>query len=99
MKFRALFAALPLFLVTACGGGGDGGNAAAPTRRRRVKPPAGTNWVETVVKTPEGGYPHGQPERADQDGRIRIAHVPGRAARSTDDGLEPLKRIMSRPAR
>jgi protein-disulfide isomerase len=63
MKIRALFAAMPLLLVTACGGGADsGGNASAPVAA--VKPPAGTNWLETVVKTPEGGYRMGNPNAA-----------------------------------
>lgn len=60
MTFRTLFAAVPLLLVTACGG--SGGNTTAPANSvAAVKPPAGTNWLETVVKTPEGGYRMGNP--------------------------------------
>ena len=62
MTFRTLLAAVPLLLVTACGGAASGGNASAPVAA--VKPPAGTNWLETVAKTSEGGYRMGNPDAA-----------------------------------
>jgi protein-disulfide isomerase len=60
MKFRAAFAILPLLFATACGNSNGTGNTAAPIAP--VKPPAGTNWLETVVKTPEGGFRMGNPD-------------------------------------
>jgi protein-disulfide isomerase len=60
MKIRAAFTLLPLLFVAACGSGGGSGNASAPVAA--VKPPAGVNWLETVVKTPEGGYRMGNPD-------------------------------------
>jgi protein-disulfide isomerase len=65
MKFRILFAVLPVLFVAACGKGDAGGNssasapAAAPVAG--AKAPAGQNWVDVVSKTPEGGYRMGNP--------------------------------------
>ncbi|HEX4694292.1 DsbA family protein [Sphingomonas sp.] len=61
MKFAALLAALPLLLVTACGGG-DANTTAPAGSVAAVKPPAGKNWLETVSKTPEGGFRMGNPD-------------------------------------
>ncbi|WP_240047525.1 thioredoxin domain-containing protein [Sphingomonas panacisoli] len=62
MTFRALFAALPLLLVTACGGANDGNVSKPAGSVSAVKPPAGKSWLETVVTTPEGGVRMGNPD-------------------------------------
>ncbi|MHA6722020.1 thioredoxin domain-containing protein [Sphingomonas sp. RS2018] len=51
--------------LTACGDGGnttkvDNTVTAAPVAAKAA--PAGTNWVETVVRTPEGGWLMGNPD-------------------------------------
>lgn len=90
MTFRAFLAAAPLLLVTACGGG-DTTNAGAPAGSvKAVQPPAGKNWVETVVKTPEGGFRMGNP-----DAPLKIVEFGSRLCPAckalNDDGLETLK--------
>lgn len=66
MKFRIVFAVLPVLLVAACGKGdasnnsASGAPAAAPVAGANA--PAGQNWVEVVSKTPEGGYRMGNPD-------------------------------------
>ena len=70
MKFRIAYAALPALLLAGCGSGGSGtdgngtaaGPAAAPAAA--VAAPAGKSWVDTVSKTPEGGYRMGNPNAA-----------------------------------
>ncbi|MBN8809007.1 MAG: thioredoxin domain-containing protein [Sphingomonas sp.] len=65
MQFRSFLAAVPLILAAACSGGGSGGsgNASAPAGSVPVaKAPAGTDWLTTVVKTPEGGMRMGNPD-------------------------------------
>lgn len=56
MNPRLALLALPLLLVTACGGKGDDGNTTQAAAVAAVAPPAGKQWSEIVVKTPEGGY-------------------------------------------
>jgi protein-disulfide isomerase len=61
MRFPTLLMALPALLLAACGSGSDGnGTASAPVAP--VKAPAGTNWLDTVVATPEGGMRMGNPD-------------------------------------
>ena len=56
MTFRAFLAAAPLLLMTACSGG-DSANETAPANSvKATAAPAGKAWVDTVVKTPEGGF-------------------------------------------
>lgn len=63
MKILPLFAALPLLALAACGGSGSDANSATPAAPVAAKPaPAGTSWVDTVVKTPEGGMRMGNPD-------------------------------------
>jgi hypothetical protein len=63
MKILPLFAALPLLALAACGGSGGDANSATPAAPVAAKPaPAGTAWVDTVVKTPEGGMRMGNPD-------------------------------------
>jgi len=90
MKFRALFAVLPLLLVTACGGA-DAGNVTAPAGSvAGAKPPAGVAWIDTVVKTPEGGFRMGNP-----DAPLKLVEYGSRAcpfcAMFDAEGFEPLK--------
>ncbi|MES2096091.1 MAG: thioredoxin domain-containing protein [Pseudomonadota bacterium] len=60
MRFSTLSMVLPALLLAACGSGTGAGNSSAPVAP--VKAPAGTNWIETVSKTPEGGYRMGNPD-------------------------------------
>lgn len=67
MKFRIATVLLSALLVVACGKGGtDAGNGtiAVPpsTPVAGAKPPAGQNWLDMVVKTPDGGYRMGNPD-------------------------------------
>ena len=62
MKTRILFSSIAALSLASCGGGNSGGNtvAAAPVAAKPA--PAGQNWTETVVKTPEGGFRMGNPD-------------------------------------
>ncbi|WCT75329.1 thioredoxin domain-containing protein [Sphingomonas naphthae] len=56
----------PLFLaflaLAACGKKAEEGGVVAPTQPvAAVPPPAGSDWTETVAKTPEGGFRLGNP--------------------------------------
>ncbi|MDB5706943.1 MAG: protein-disulfide isomerase [Sphingomonas bacterium] len=66
MKFRIACAILPVLFVAACGKGGTDANSNAPAAApvAAVTAPAGQNWVDTVVKTPEGGFRMGNPNAA-----------------------------------
>ena len=60
MKFSSALFLLPVLALAACGSGGD--NASAPAGSvKPVAAPAGTNWLETVSATPEGGVRMGNP--------------------------------------
>jgi protein-disulfide isomerase len=63
MKFRIAYAALPALILAGCGSGGTGDNSSAPAAApvAAVSAPAGKAWVDTVEKTPEGGYRMGNP--------------------------------------
>jgi protein-disulfide isomerase len=90
MTVRTTLAILPLLLVAACGSGGDAGNGATPTSVPSAPPPAGTAWVDTVVKTPEGGFRMGNPNAP-----LKIVEYGSRLCPAckalNDEGLEPLK--------
>lgn len=59
-NFRLAAAVLPIAMLAACGDGA--GNVTAPAGSvENVAAPAGTNWVETVNVSPEGGYVMGNP--------------------------------------
>ncbi|MFA6116097.1 MAG: thioredoxin domain-containing protein [Sphingomonas sp.] len=66
MKFRIAYAVLPALILAGCGSGGTGGNSSAPAAApvAAVPAPAGKAWVDTVEKTPEGGYRMGNPNAA-----------------------------------
>jgi protein-disulfide isomerase len=90
MKFRATLAILPLLFASACGNS-DSGNASAPANSvAAVKAPAGTDWLTTVVKTPEGGMRMGNP-----DAPIKVIEYGSRAcpfcAQFDQEGFPPLK--------
>lgn len=62
MKILPFFAVLPLLALAACGGSGAD-NASAPAGSvKAVAAPTGTNWLETVSATPEGGVRMGNPD-------------------------------------
>ena len=52
--------------LASCGGGEEVGNGTAPAPAAPpaagAAAPAGTQWVDTVVKTPEGGFRMGNPD-------------------------------------
>lgn len=93
MKTRLLFAAVLALLIASCGGG-DGGNTAngtTPATPVAARPaPAGQNWVDTVVATPEWGYRMGNP-----DAPIKVIEYGSRAcpfcAAFAAEGMEPLR--------
>lgn len=66
MTPRILFAAVAALSLASCGGSGTStdGNVAASAPVAAKPAPAGQNWTETVVKTPEGGYRMGNPDAA-----------------------------------
>lgn len=66
MRFSIAYAALPALILAGCGSGGTGGNSTAPAAApaAAVAAPAGKSWVDTVSKTPEGGYRMGNPNAA-----------------------------------
>lgn len=54
-------------VLTACGGGDDSKTIAVDNSTKAAPvagkaPPAGANWVETVTRTPEGGWLMGNPQ-------------------------------------
>lgn len=65
---RSILTLAALAALSACGGGDGAGttgsdNVGAPAASvAAVAPPAGRNWVETVVRTPEGGWRMGNPD-------------------------------------
>ena len=61
---RVMVSLTAALALTACGGDGAGGNATASAPVAAVGAPAGKNWTETVVKTPEGGHQVGNPDAA-----------------------------------
>jgi protein-disulfide isomerase len=64
MKIRFAVAILAALTIAACKPGGDaGGNGSAPAAPvAAAKAPAGQSWVDTVVKTADGGYLMGNPD-------------------------------------
>ncbi len=62
MKFSSALLLFPALALAACGGS-TGGNSSAPAGSvKPVTAPAGTNWLETVSATPEGGVRMGNPD-------------------------------------
>lgn len=65
---KAMIAGAVLLLVSGCGQPGAGStadaNAAATTSVKATAAPVGQSWIETVVRTPEGGYRMGNPDAA-----------------------------------
>lgn len=91
MKFRIACAVLPALLLVACGKGGTDANSAAPAAPvAGAKAPAGTNWIDVVSKTPEGGYRMGNPEAP-----VKLIEYGSRScphcAAFDAEGLPPLK--------
>jgi len=66
MTPRILLSAVAALSLAACGGSGTSSDSnVAVSAPVAAKPaPAGQNWTETVVKTPEGGYRMGNPDAA-----------------------------------
>jgi protein-disulfide isomerase len=81
--------------LAACGGGDAGNNTteqAAPVAGASA--PAGTQWVDTVAKTPEGGFRMGNP-----DAPIKLIEYGSRTcshcAAFAVSGMEPLKAYIA----
>lgn len=88
-KFRFAIAALPFALLAGCGDGA--GNVTAPAGSvANVAAPAGSNWLETVNVSPEGGYVMGNP-----DAPIKLVEYGSRTchvcAAFEDEGVPALK--------
>jgi protein-disulfide isomerase len=80
---------LPLILLAACGEkAGDTPKAAGPVVA--VAAPAGTEWVTTVVETPDGGMQMGNPKapiKVVEYGSMSCSHC----AEFSEKGMEALK--------
>jgi protein-disulfide isomerase len=80
---------LPLLLLAACGEkSGDTPTATGPVVA--VKAPAGTEWVTTVVETPDGGMRMGNPNapiKVVEYGSLSCSHC----AEFSEKSAEPLK--------
>jgi protein-disulfide isomerase len=81
--------AMPLILLAACGQqAGDTPKAAGPVVA--LKAPAGTEWVTTVVETPDGGMQMGNPNapiKVVEYGSMSCSHC----AEFSEKGMEALK--------
>lgn len=92
MKTRILALALPALALAACGGStsGSGNSTAASAPVAAKAAPAGKQWSETVVKTPDFGYRMGNP-----DAPIKLVEYGSRAcpfcAQFEADGFPLLK--------
>lgn len=90
MKVTAPLAALALALASACSGGDAGNVTAPPNSVAAAKPPAGADWISTVVKTPDGGFRMGNP-----DAPLKLVEYGSRACPFCklfdDEGFAPLK--------
>ncbi|RHW18580.1 DsbA family protein [Sphingomonas gilva] len=75
-------------MIAGCGDGAGNGTTAAPVAN--VAAPAGTNWVETVNVSPEGGYVMGNPNAPIKlvEFGSRTCHV---CAAFEEEGVAPLK--------
>ncbi|MBY0520522.1 MAG: DsbA family protein [Sphingomonas sp.] len=63
MKSAFALAVLPFVLLTSCGDDKSATAKVGPAAPVAAKPaPAGTNWVDVVSRTPEGGYRMGNPD-------------------------------------
>jgi protein-disulfide isomerase len=86
------FALLPLLMLAACGDGASNSTtpAASSSALPNVPAPAGKAWVDTVAKTPEGGYRQGNPNAA-----IKIVEYGSRTCPTCGQfalqGMEPLR--------
>lgn len=84
--------------LASCGSGDDAGNnisVAAPSAPvAGASAPAGSQWVDTVVKTPEGGFRMGNP-----DAPIKLieygSRTCGHCANFAVTGMEPLKAYIA----
>lgn len=62
MKMRSLLALTAATLaLAACGSKDAAGNVSAPVTATPIAAPAGGDWTETVVATPDGGFLMGNP--------------------------------------
>lgn len=87
-RLPLLAAAIPALMIAGCGDGAGNSTNAAPVAN--VAAPAGTNWVETVNVSPEGGYVMGNPNAPIKlvEFGSRTCHV---CAAFEEEGVEPLK--------
>jgi protein-disulfide isomerase len=88
MRYSAY--ALPLLLLSACGQQAGNSTQANTGPVAAVKPPAGTDWVTTVVETPDGGFRMGNPNapiKVVEYGSLSCSHC----AEFSEKAMEPLK--------
>ena len=87
---RILFALAASLMLTSCWGGTTEGNVAVADPVTNVTTPQGTNWLETVSRTPEGGYRQGNPAAP-----IKLVEYGSRSCpvcgRFAAEGMEPLR--------
>ncbi|TAD71461.1 MAG: protein-disulfide isomerase [Sphingomonadales bacterium] len=85
-----LIALAPLMLAACDGAAGPDGAAPSGEALPAIAAPAGTQWVNTVTITPEGGYLLGNPEAP-----LKLveyaSHTCGACANFAKTGKEPLK--------
>ncbi len=63
MKLRIALGVLPLLLAAGCGDDKTAAAKVVPAGPVAANPaPAGTNWIDVVSRTPEGGYRMGNPD-------------------------------------
>jgi protein-disulfide isomerase len=88
---RFTLALAPILLLAGCGGDEPLVNESAPAAPvAAATPPAGQQWVDVVVKTPEGGYRMGNPNAPIKlvEYGSRTCHV---CQEFDEQGMEPLK--------
>jgi protein-disulfide isomerase len=86
---KMLVSVLAMAALSACSGAG-GDKEAAGNNATSVVAPAGTDWVSTVVKTPEGGYQMGNPAAAIklvEYGAFSCSHC-GKFSKDSSEGLK-----------
>lgn len=85
---------IALALLSGCGKTGDNasGSAATGNAAQAVAAPAGSDWVSTVVKTPEFGYRMGNPDAAVKLIEYAAFSCPhcARFAQESEDGLKAM---------
>lgn len=94
MKRMVVAGALLAVLAGCNKSDGANGTAAASGSVAAVKPPAGSDWLTTVSRTPEGGYRMGNPDagvKLVEYGSLTCPHC----AEFSEKGSAPLKQLVA----